>query len=293
MRNKLKLGLLAQLVPPGKSRRGVALAAALLAIVAVAGQQARAQVDPGDPTFTFDDVWGFSYVNTRVGGFTLAQWQTAFGNNTYANNAYNTYKTSSGWYQETALPSAPGGEVITQVFPIDSGAVPGEFVQNSSQSQSLYLQNVWHTPSTLPNGGSVQLASVSTYNSAGNTPYFEYHTAIPAGQGLGAGNVTAFSLTSLGLKNAASFTLTGFLNGNQVASMVVPANSTLTTVYPTGPGWSNIDRVTFQPYAAVTMEDVQIGGIAVPEPTTLIAGALLLLPFGASTLRVLRKGRAA
>jgi hypothetical protein len=28
---------------------------------------------------------------------------------------------------------------------------------------------------------------------------------------------------------------------------------------------------------------------AVPEPTTMIAGALLLLPFGASTLRILRK----
>ena len=27
----------------------------------------------------------------------------------------------------------------------------------------------------------------------------------------------------------------------------------------------------------------------VPEPTTMIAGALLLLPFGASTLRMLRK----
>jgi hypothetical protein len=32
---------------------------------------------------------------------------------------------------------------------------------------------------------------------------------------------------------------------------------------------------------------------AVPEPTTMIAGALLLLPFGASTLRMLRKNRAA
>ena len=28
---------------------------------------------------------------------------------------------------------------------------------------------------------------------------------------------------------------------------------------------------------------------AVPEPTTMIAGALLLLPFGASVLRILRK----
>jgi hypothetical protein len=32
---------------------------------------------------------------------------------------------------------------------------------------------------------------------------------------------------------------------------------------------------------------------AVPEPTTLVAGALLLLPFGASTIRILRKKRAA
>ncbi len=31
----------------------------------------------------------------------------------------------------------------------------------------------------------------------------------------------------------------------------------------------------------------------VPEPTTMVAGALLLLPFGASTLRFLRKNRAA
>ena len=31
----------------------------------------------------------------------------------------------------------------------------------------------------------------------------------------------------------------------------------------------------------------------VPEPTTMIVGALLLLPFGASTLRILRKNRAA
>jgi hypothetical protein len=31
----------------------------------------------------------------------------------------------------------------------------------------------------------------------------------------------------------------------------------------------------------------------VPEPTTMIAGALLLLPFGASTLRMLRKRQVA
>jgi len=33
--------------------------------------------------------------------------------------------------------------------------------------------------------------------------------------------------------------------------------------------------------------------IVVPETSTVIAGALLLLPFGASTLRILRKNRVA
>ena len=36
-----------------------------------------------------------------------------------------------------------------------------------------------------------------------------------------------------------------------------------------------------------------VGVSAVPEPTTVLAGALLLLPFGVSTLRMLRKSRTA
>ena len=39
--------------------------------------------------------------------------------------------------------------------------------------------------------------------------------------------------------------------------------------------------------------NVQVFGTPVPEPTTMLAGALLLLPFGASTLRILRKTRTA
>ena len=36
----------------------------------------------------------------------------------------------------------------------------------------------------------------------------------------------------------------------------------------------------------------QVHNVVVPEPTTMLAGALLLLPFGASTLRILRRDRA-
>jgi hypothetical protein len=43
----------------------------------------------------------------------------------------------------------------------------------------------------------------------------------------------------------------------------------------------------------VTISQVAQSFHQVPEPTTMIAGALLLLPFGASTLRILRKNRTA
>lgn len=39
--------------------------------------------------------------------------------------------------------------------------------------------------------------------------------------------------------------------------------------------------------------NIQSEAVPVPEPTTMIAGVLLLLPFGASTLRILRKNRKA
>jgi hypothetical protein len=46
---------------------------------------------------------------------------------------------------------------------------------------------------------------------------------------------------------------------------------------------------------SVDINSITVGAYvaAVPEPTTIIAGAMLLLPFGASTLRILRKSRAA
>jgi hypothetical protein len=47
-------------------------------------------------------------------------------------------------------------------------------------------------------------------------------------------------------------------------------------------------------YNGNVLQDVTYNIISdVPEPTTMIAGALLLLPFGASTIRILRKNRTA
>jgi hypothetical protein len=69
-----------------------------------------------------------------------------------------------------------------------------------------------------------------------------------------------------------------------------------------GNGVTVADEYTFYGYtAAGGFNPMVTGGAAisdagpapVPEPTTMISGALLLLPFGASTLRILRKNRAA
>jgi hypothetical protein len=55
--------------------------------------------------------------------------------------------------------------------------------------------------------------------------------------------------------------------------------------------WDNGDSII---PASANIDSITVPGVApVPEPTTMIAGALLLLPFGASTLRILRKSRAA
>jgi hypothetical protein len=82
----------------------------------------------------------------------------------------------------------------------------------------------------------------------------------------------------------------------------------LITGYMSDPGNTDNQFVNFTdgPHYVIAFEDgsdfdfndlvVEVKGVApvpVPEPTTMIAGALLLLPFGASTLRILRRNRAA
>jgi hypothetical protein len=61
-----------------------------------------------------------------------------------------------------------------------------------------------------------------------------------------------------------------------------------------GANWAGFNTTWWAEQSSTCYGDVQslIGPVsAVPEPTTMLAGALLLLPFGMSTLRVLRKSR--
>jgi hypothetical protein len=61
-----------------------------------------------------------------------------------------------------------------------------------------------------------------------------------------------------------------------------------------GSGYKAAAHIFVTPSPANASNDNPATGYAtVPEPTTMIAGALLLLPFGASTLRIVRRNQAA
>lgn len=68
------------------------------------------------------------------------------------------------------------------------------------------------------------------------------------------------------------------------------------------PGVNDTIKLVLTLSGAVNVADIDAGNVvlafgsptlAVPEPSTYLAAALLLLPFGASTIRILRKNRAA
>ena len=91
-----------------------------------------------------------------------------------------------------------------------------------------------------------------------------------------------------GAVSTGTYDIWNYYNGG-----VPPLGATLTGLNTTGPGNPNwpwpltvFGAGTFS--ATVYNPPVPT---AVPEPSTLIAGALLILPFGASALRVLRKNR--
>lgn len=102
------------------------------------------------------------------------------------------------------------------------------------------------------------------------------------------------TIQSLGGVNAALLVnLSGLAyTGANVDLLALAAGGTgsLNLTFQFNPGQS-LDQLTAGS-AQVSSYSGSIAGTAVPEPTTVIAGALLLLPFGASTVRILRKRHA-
>jgi len=85
-----------------------------------------------------------------------------------------------------------------------------------------------------------------------------------------------------------------FWNGVEVVSLAPTSTAMLlysTTVTAAANNTLEFLGTGTQDQYGALLDDVQLA--AVPEPSTIIAGALLLLPFAASTIRIVRKPRTA
>jgi hypothetical protein len=81
-------------------------------------------------------------------------------------------------------------------------------------------------------------------------------------------------------------------NGNPGYTVTASGNNSVTT--EVADMLTSLNGLTAEAdLVAIVSPDGQSYVVAVPEPTTMLAGALLLLPFGASTLRILRKRQTA
>lgn len=106
--------------------------------------------------------------------------------------------------------------------------------------------------------------------------------------------VTIQTVQSLGGMNAAlNLNISGLAYGGLNADLLALANGgngSMNVTFQFNPGQSLTELTTGS--AQVSSYSGSLAGGAVPEPATLLAGALLLLPFGASTIRILGKRRA-
>jgi hypothetical protein len=278
------MGSSAQAIGRTKTMRRFALAAAVLAILTVAQQQIRASLTPY--TFTFDDEY-YIAATTRP-TTSVAQWnQAVFG---------VSQGGSASIYQATATTGTSASDIshlaTTTVTSLNSSGsgVPGEFVENTTHNASEALSlNGFHQ--SLNSGQ--QVADV--FSLTGH-PYFQYLTPLSGSTSIAyitpgsGGTVTPFTFNSFDLLGSGTVTVTGVdSSGHQVGSAQLALTSNFQTFIE---NWQNVITVSFS--EDVTMDNVKLNYAvaAVPEPSTVIAGALLLLPFGASSIRVLRKRRA-
>ncbi len=80
-------------------------------------------------------------------------------------------------------------------------------------------------------------------------------------------------------------------NNSFVALAISAVGSNVTAAANGAYGVFALDLTGNTPGSANTYFQPQLGFTPVPEPSTVVAGALLLLPFGVSTVRILRKNK--
>jgi hypothetical protein len=173
-----------------------------------------------------------------------------------------------------SLQFVPTGQAVTGAL---SGVYAAPFL---SGANGTYFGNVYD-----PINGT---SDATTYLSAGGTVGSEAILTFAADQdyfGLLWGSVDTYNTLSF-YENS---TLVGQLTGSQV--IADPDGNQ----FAGGTTYVNVTGITYNQVVATStsyaLEFDNVAYSAVPEPTTILAGALLLLPLGASTLRFARRSR--
>jgi len=201
----------------------------------------------------------------------------------YSGSDFSTMASYNGTY----VPGSPGYEALSYTRPdLDAVVgVVGPLGTLSSLNMSFQYSNFGGDDSTTPGNAPFAAFGVST-GSTWNSGADQF--LIISEQGNQLNGTTLVHVWDLQTDADVSG-----LSGVTLNSVLGVLNSYNSVAFG--------DLEVMRAYAYVGDEGALSGSVdidsitvtSVPEPTTMIAGALLLLPFGASTLRILRKSRAA
>lgn len=240
-----------------------------------------------DIKFTGTDIWTYSADNASQARTDQA-----------APRRYATYNNSV-----SGLPDGTGPRVLqtTTYGAADGGLATTGFSASPPPGFAFDAFNLWGKDGVATGWGEKYVAEPDIANYG-----FNSWQVIQAPPGWTSGIVLsdlvynpgpgAFPVWRSG--TGAALSLANYTDASFVFEFIVDISNPLTAFEPDG-----TLRVFFGGFSddlqGTGPENFEVSGVMIltatpiPEPTTMVAGALLLLPFGVSTLRMLRKNRTA
>ena len=191
---------------------------------------------------------------------------------------------------DTGFTSAYSDGTGTQNSLLNAGLYQGAGYYAVGTDPSYYNPNWTYGPTSVPNDPNAQMLIVNGSPTPGETVWQGELSS-----SLIAGDSYTFSAMVANLFTVSAPTLQFSIGGTQIGSITLAGAGSWQTFSSTFVAGSDLPNF-LDLNTELNGNDFVVSEISltpVPEPTTIVAGAMLLLPFGMSTLRMLRKSRTA